>query len=291
MAEGKIGVREAFFKAAEEIKETPQDIQEEPKDNQEANPPEPKDNLPKEMPEAEKEVGKEPSEEGQSYDQLDELLSLLNEEEKEPEPKKGFDVKNLPPELQEVYKSMQADYTRKTQALAEERRELQRLRDEYERLKAELEAKKEYGFEEYEENKEESEIKHKLNKMEFQQNITNAVQEARKIFPFFQEAEPAIVQAMDNPVIQEIISIKNGAYAPLVLESLAYAWFYANRDNIFKKRIQELVKKAKEKKSNSSGMSRRTTTPAPQSAEPEENFKSIRDAIWHLAKKEMQKEG
>lgn len=36
-----------------------------------------------------------------------------------------FDVAKLPPELQSVYKSMQADYTRKTQQLAEERRRLE----------------------------------------------------------------------------------------------------------------------------------------------------------------------
>lgn len=36
-----------------------------------------------------------------------------------------FDPANLPSELQSVYKSMQADYTRKTQQLAEERRKLE----------------------------------------------------------------------------------------------------------------------------------------------------------------------
>jgi len=35
----------------------------------------------------------------------------------------GFDPNRLPPELQQIYKSMQADYTRKTQALAEKERQ------------------------------------------------------------------------------------------------------------------------------------------------------------------------
>lgn len=57
----------------------------------------------------------------------------------------GFDPKSLTPELQKVYKNMEASYTRKTQAVAESRKsieakeqQIEQLREQYEQRLFEL---------------------------------------------------------------------------------------------------------------------------------------------------------
>ena len=52
-----------------------------------------------------------------------EFPRLLNREEPKQEAPTGIDPTKLPPELQAIYKEMQADYTRKTQDLADQRRQ------------------------------------------------------------------------------------------------------------------------------------------------------------------------
>lgn len=53
--------------------------------------------------------------------------TLVEDNQVEPESFTGFDPNNLPEDMQRVYKSMQADYTRKTQELAELRNKFNAL--------------------------------------------------------------------------------------------------------------------------------------------------------------------
>lgn len=69
-----------------------------------------------------------------SFDeQAHEESSIVEQEQASQEPEAqedsftGLDPRNLPPELDPVYKSMQADYTRKTQELAEQRKAYESL--------------------------------------------------------------------------------------------------------------------------------------------------------------------